>query len=315
MKPPWIVLLAVLAACGLGAGVMWQMESTRATALAREVANLKEDNAKLCREAASATDKVQALEAESAQLRAARALAGARLEPAATPAKDDVKPKGQGGYLAKMFENPEMRKMMAAQQAAALRGLYGDYAKQAHLTPAEAEPFFQLLQDRQMALMDSSANMISGEPVDMKAATAATNATDEALKDLLGPLRYGQYRDFEKTLAERVQVRQLNQQLAGEGSPLADSQSKALIQIMSEERASLQNVNPASSAGGRQAMTATDIEQYSRQVDAMNQRVYNRAASVLTPQQLGAFAVFQKNMATAQTASLKMTQEMLKGDQ
>jgi hypothetical protein len=307
MRAPWIVLLA--AACGLGAGVMWRIESTRAAALAREVAKLKADNAKLSG-AAGATELPGAIEAGSLQLRAAPALSDPRIEPAATAPQEEAKPRSGSGLLAKMFENPEMKKMLAAQQEAALRGLYGDYAKQAGLTPAEAERFFQLLEARQMALMDSSANMISGEAVDMKAATAAANATDQALKDLLGPERFGQYQDFEKALAERVQVRQFNQQLAADGEPLDGSQSKALIRIMSEERESLPSFNPGNAGDAQQA--ATDVERYSRQVDAMNQRVYNRAASVLTPQQLSAFAVFQKNMAAAQTASLKVTQEMLR---
>jgi len=308
MKAPWIVLLA--AACGLGAGAMWRIESTRAAALAREVAKLKADNAKLSG-AEGATELPGAIHAGALQLRAAPALSDPPLAPAATPAQEEAKAGSRSGLLAKMFENPEMKKMLAAQQAAALRGLYGDYAKQAGLTPDEGERFYQLLGDRQMALMDSSANMISGGTVDMSAATAAANATDQALKDLLGPERFGQYQEFEKALAERVQVRQFNQQLAAEGEPLNEARIKALIRIMSEERASLPSINAGNAGDAQQA--ATDIEQYSRQLDAMNQRVYNRAASVLTARQLSAFAIFQKNMAAAQTASLKMTQEMLRG--
>jgi hypothetical protein len=55
------------------------------------------------------------------------------------------------------------------------------------------------------------------------------------------------------------------------------------------------------------------IDQYSQQVDAMNQRVYNRALSVLTQPQLEAFSTFQKNMATAQVAGIKMAKQMFKG--
>ena len=159
-----------------------------------------------------------------------------------------------------------------------------------------------------MALMDSSAKMLSGGVVDMKAATATTAATDDALKDLLGSDRYELYQDFEKTLADRVQVQQLNQQLAGEGVPLEASQSKALIKIMSEEREGLPN---SGSGNG----TSVDIDDFSRKLDEMNQRVYDRANTVLTPRQLSAFAIYQKNMATAQAASLKVSQEMLKSNQ
>jgi len=316
MKPSWIVLLAVLAASGLGAGVMWHSESTQEAALAQEITKLKSDNTKLTQDVAAAREKAQDLEAESAQLRAARALVDARLTPEAiaTPPPEPEKANARGGFLAKMLKNPEMRKMMAAQQTAALRGFYSDFVKQANLTPEEAERFFKLLGDRQDALMESSANMASGGGLDMKAATAATSTAEEALKDLLGPQRFGQYQGFEKTLGDRIQVQQFSQQLGATGAPLQDYQSQALIQIMSQERASLPNFQPAN---GQQAleMSQEQMDQYSQQVDAMNQRVYNRAMSILTPPQLTSFQTYQKNLAAAQIAGLKMAQQMLKGEQ
>ena len=313
MKTPWIVLFAVVAGWGLAAGVMWRTESTQATRQTEEVTKLKVENARLTEQAVAATEKARALESESAQLRAARALAGSRLEPveSPTPAEAEAKPKGPGGFLAKMLKDPEMRKMMAAQQASVLRGFYSDFVKQAHLTPDEVERFYQVLADRQTALMDSSANMMSGSAVDLKATTAVTNASDDALKQLLGPARYGQYQDFEKTLGDRIQVQQFSQQLGPVGAPLQDYQTQALIQIMSQERANLPS--PQTGGAGMASLTPDQIDEYSKQVDAMNQRVYNRALSVLTPPQLSAFATFQKNMANAQMAGLKVTQQMFQG--
>jgi FtsZ-binding cell division protein ZapB len=302
MKTPRIVLLAVLAACGVGAAVIW-----RTTALEEEIAQLKRENAKLSADADAATAKTQALEAESAQLRAARAMSGVRLEPvpAATPAQEQSQPPEQGGFMAKMFKDPDMRKMLETQQTAALRNLYSDYLKEAQLTPDETERFLQVLLDRQMALMDSSEQAMSGGTVDMKAATAAANTADDALKDLLGPARFGQYEEFERTLGVRMQVRQFGRQLAADGEPLDDSENAALIRIMSEENAAMP---PSLNGLGPAGMSPAEIDQYSRQVEAANQRVYNRAMSVLTPAQLGALAIFQKNMATAQVAGLKMAQ-------
>jgi hypothetical protein len=306
MNPPRIVLLIACAACALAAIVIWRVESSRTAAFEDQVAQLKAENAKLSGELAAATEKAGELEAESAQLRAARAISGTRLDPAAAAVPEASKPKDQGGFLAKMFRDPQMRKLLAAQQAAALRTLYSAFLKEADLSPDETERFYQLLDDRQMALMDSSARAMSGGAVDMNAATAAANAADEALKDLLGPARFGQYQEFEKTLGPRVQVQQFNQQLAGAGYPLQDFQSTALIHIMSDEKAAMPG--PGTGAGA-------DADQYSQQVDAVNQRIYARAKSVLTAPQLSAFATFQKNLATSQVAGLRMAQQMLKGGQ
>jgi hypothetical protein len=310
MKSPWIVVLVVVASCGLAAGMMWHRESMRAAALAEVVAKMEKENARESRVAAEAGEKSKALESESEQL---RAMSGPRLEPepAETPAPQE-KPKGKGAMLAKMFKDPEMRKMLVAQQAAMMRGFYSDFVKEARLTPDEADKFFQLIEDRQMALMDSSANLMSGGPVDMKAATAATDTANDALKELLGPDRYGIYRDFEKTLGDRIQVQQFSQQLGAVGAPLEDNQTQSLIAIMSQERASMPGIQPGNS-GGMANMTPEQMDEYSKQVDAMNQRVYNRALSVLTPSQLSAFATYQKNMTNAQMAGLKMTQQMLQG--
>ena len=310
MKSPWMVLLAVVTVAGVAAGVMWRSEANRADALEKELADLKTENAKLIADAADAKEQAQTLESESEQLRAARAMSAAPAEPSATPAQDEPKPKSN--FLTQLFKDPQMRKMMAAQQSAALRGLYSDFLKQAHLTPDQTEKFFQLLQDRQMALMDQGANMMSGSAVDMNAASAATNTADAALKDLLGTDLYGQYQSFEKTLGPRVELQQFNQQLTGQGMPLQDYQNSALIQIMSDESAAMPNFNGAGGTQQLANMNDSDINQLTQQIEATNQRIYNRAMSVLTPPQLAAFAGYQKNMATAQVAGIKMAQSMMK---
>jgi hypothetical protein len=276
------------------------------------------ENAKLSADLDEANVRAKDYQSESAQLRAIHAAANPRLDPAAvaSPTPDDTKPKGMGGMFAQMFKDPQMRKLLAAQQEGALRGLYADYLKGANLTPDQTEQFFKLLGDRQMALMDSSANALSGSGVDMNAATAATSAADDALKALLGPDQYAQYKGFEKTLGVRMQLNQLGQQLSGEGMPLQDYQSTALIQIMSQENAAMPNFGAGSgSPANFTTMTQADLDQYAQRLDATNQRIYTRAMSVLSGPQLTAFGNYQKTLAAGQVASIKMAQQMLKGSQ
>ena len=128
MKSPWPILAALFAVGAICGAALWQSESRQSAALDAQVAQLKIDNARLNGDLAATNEKVQALESESAQLRAARALAVATpapmaSAPAATP--DDRR----GGLLARMFKDPEMRKMIAAQQAAVLHGLYSDFGR------------------------------------------------------------------------------------------------------------------------------------------------------------------------------------------
>jgi len=322
MKSLWLFVTALFAACAILLGAMWWSESQQAGAMARQIRRLEAQNNDLTQKIAAEKQTEQAQEAESDQLRAARAVASTRLEPTVpsaspAPGEEQARAKPQDSILNRMFKNPEMRKMIASQQAEALRGIYADFVKQAHLTPDEADHFFQLMEDRQMALMDSGANLLSGTGMDINAATAATNAANDALKSMLGSDRYAAYQQFEKTLADRMEVQQLGQQLDSVGVPLQDYQSQALVQIMSQERAGMPSLmsSASDSPGGMQqafSMSQTDMDNYQQQLDAMNQRVYNRAMSILNPQQLTAFSAFQKSMTTQQMTGLKMAQGFFK---
>src|SRR5271166_2421496 len=210
MKSPWLVLSAVLAVCGFVLGFKWQAASNRVAALQAQVAQLTADNAKLNADVTAAAQRSDELEAESAQLRAARAMASGRLqpdtEPAPTPMPAPEQPKPREGLFTKMFKDPEMLKMLETQQVTALHELYADYLKEAGLSEDQTARFFQVLQDRQMALMGASENAMSGGAVDMKAAAAATAAASDALKEILGPDQFALFQKYEKSLGPRVQV-------------------------------------------------------------------------------------------------------------
>jgi hypothetical protein len=315
MKSPWLVISAVLALCAIVLGYQWQATSTRLAAADAQLVQLRADNAKLNADIVAETQKSEELEAESAQLRAARALtSGGRLElqPESAPAPPAPQPKPREGLFTKMFKDPEMQKMLETQQATALHALYADYLKEAGLSEDQQVRFFQVLQDRQMALMGASENAMSGGAVDMKAATAATAAASDALKEMLGPDQYALFEKYEQSLGPRVQVARLNQQLTGIGAPLADYQETALIQIFSQESADL----PAFASGSAppESMDAAAIDQYAQDMDEANQRIYTRARPLLKPDQLAALAAFQKNMTATQIAGLKMARQMMDGE-
>jgi hypothetical protein len=315
MKNPWIVLSAVLALCGLVLGWQWQTATNHLAVMQAQVAQLTADNTRLNANLTAATEKSGELEAESAQLRAARAMASGRLEPnpdqsqAAAPTPE---PTPREGLFTKMFKDPEMQKMLVTQQATVLHSLYADYLKEAGLSEDQTMRFFQVLQDRQMALMGASENAMSGGAVDMKAATAATSAASDALKEMLGPDQFALFEKYEKSLGPRVQVARLNQQLAGIGAPLEDYQATALVQIIGQESATLPALGKGSAAQG--PMDAATIEDYAQAVDAANQRIYTRARPLLKPAQLAALATFQKSMAATQVAGLKMARQMMGGE-
>jgi hypothetical protein len=316
MKSPWIVISAALALCALLLGYEWQSSSNRLAALQAQVAQLTADNTRLNASLSTETEKDGALEAESDQLRAARAMASDRIEPdaepdttpgpAPTPVADAPQPRE--GFMTRMFKDPGMQKILETQQAEALQQLYADYLKEAGLTDDQRVHFFQVLLDRQMALMGASESAISGGGVDMNAASAAASVASDALKGLLSPEQYDLFEKYEQSLGPRMQVARLNQQLSGIGAPLKDYQAAALIQIISQESTDL------SALASRNQSDPTSMDEYARAVDAANQRICKRAQSILKPAQLAALAAFEKNMAATQIAALKMQRQMMNGE-
>jgi len=305
----------VLALCGIVAVWQWLAASNRVAGLQAQVAQLTADNARLNANIAAETEKAGELEAESAQLRAARAMASGRLEPDSEPAQasaPEQQPKPREGLFTKMFKDPEMQKMLESQQATALHLLYADYLKEAGLSEDQTIHFFQVLQDRQMALMGASENAMSGGAVDMKAATAATGAATDALRELLGPDQFTLFERYEKSLGPRVQVARLDQQLTSIGVPLKDYQATALVQIISQETADLPDFTTGTAPP--ETMDAAGIEDYAQAVDAANQRIYMRARTLLNSIQLTALATFQKDTAATQIAGLKMARQMMNGE-
>jgi hypothetical protein len=160
--------------------------------------------------------------------------------------------------------------------------------------------------------------MMAGGAANAKDTAAAMQTASDAMKSLLGADRYAQYQGFEKTLGQRIQVQQFSQQIAATGAPLQDYQSQALIQIMSEESKNMPGMNFGDSQKNPQQfidMSPTQMDQFSQQMSAVNDKIYTRAMSVLTPPQLTAFKTYQQNAVTAQVAGLKMAQQMFKGSQ
>ena len=214
----------------------------------------------------------------------------------------------------KMFKDPEMKKAMAAQQSIALRQFYADFAKLANLSPQETEQLYDLLTQRQMAMMENAGDMMNGSP-DVKAAEAtaadAKKQFDDDLKTLLGDSRASQFQTFEKSLGDRIALNQLNQQLASSGMPLNDGQRDGLLRIIGDER-SKQPASPIQSGNpsGLAALSDDAMEKFFASQQEMNARVRTRAMSLLTAQQMQALEQGQKQQLEMQKAGIKMARQM-----
>jgi len=297
-----------------------EMEQLR-TAVAKAEEHARQD----ARQIAADEKKAKALDAESAALR--KEIKTLRAEAAVAPsapvasattgnaeASSTPKPaakEGVAGLLEKMMKNPETRKAMAKQQMMVMRQFYGDFVKQQHMTPEQADKFHELLGERQMMMMDAGFKIMQdseGSPAqDM---TAQQDANNKSFKDLLGADGFAAMEKYDKTIGARAQLWQLSQQMTDPGTVLTDSQRQGLLQIFTEESARtpkpFKENDPHAMQQFASGMSDAALQDYIQKAQDGSQRVRLRAMGILNQQQMKAFDANQTQMLEMQKASFQM---------
>lgn len=271
------------------------------------VAQLKEET-----ELVALRERNAALAAESEQLRA-RLANNPGAASGEAPAQDAGGKSGKGGGLlggiAKLFSDPEMKKLMRTQQSAGARMMYGDLAKELGLSAEQSERLMELLAARQSAATEGAMSGLAGGAPDA-AKTAGTPDYDAQIKALIGPEKATQLEEYERTSGDRMALRQLQRSFDRAGQGLDEKQSAGLMQIMKEERLKAP-ANPLE-LGGKNPLAAVTALQDGPALEAameaeraQQQRVLARAHTVLTPDQMNTFETAQKQQFEMQQTGLK----------
>ena len=278
-------------------------------------------------------ERSTALASESEQLRehlteakAAAPDAAAGATAAGAGAKKDDPQAGWMKGMAKMFRDPEMKKVMRTQQSMGIRMMYGDLGKELGLSTAETDKLLELIADRQMDASEKAMASIDGAEKDpAKLAQAGQDAQqvvadyEEKLKALLGPEKKAKLDEYDRTLGDRMALQQYSGSFASAGQPLDDTQRTGLLQIMKEERLKTPAgpLDPGNKdlAAAMKAMQSGDaLEKSLASQRDLQQRVMARAHTVLTPDQMNAFAEAQKAQLQMQEMGVKMGRAMFGGD-
>ncbi len=318
-------------------------EEQRLGALRQSLAQLEKDAAaaqeQMSRDGAELKklrERNTALAAESEQLRAHRADApAAATEAAATAGAAGAggavaaKENPQAGWMkgmAKMFKDPEMKKMMRTQQSMGVRMIYGDLAKELGLSSGEADKVIELLADRQMDASERAmVAMDNAEKDPAKLEQAGQDAQkvmtdyEEKLQAALGPEKKAKLDEYERGIGDRMAMQQYQGSFASAGQPLDDTQRAGLLQIMKEERMKTPAgpLDPGNKdvAAAMKAMQSGDALEKSLETQRqLQQRVFDRAHTVLTPDQMNAFETAQKAQIQMQEMGVKMGKAMMGGD-
>jgi hypothetical protein len=255
------VLIAVLALTTVIAGSLAWHQYQRASTVAASTAS---DNDGLLKKLADAERRAADLEARLAALAtspASEAPPSAPSDLAATerrgPDRDQGPNNNRRAEMMALMNNPEVQRLMAEQQKAQLDGRYATLFKQLNLSPAQLEAFKNLLLEKQnsqrdvmMAARESGLNPRENREELQKLVAEANAETDAAIAAAIGQEKFSQYQNYDATSTQRALVEQLNRTMSYSATPLTDSQSQALVQILAQGSTATDTPQRAFISGG-----------------------------------------------------------------
>ena len=221
--------------------------------------------------------------------------------------------------ISQMMQDPEAKKMLREQQRMALDQMYSPLIKRLAMTPEESDKLKNLLADQMMegsAMLFGNQGSSRGSEALASVASAQTDL-DNKVKELLGDDRYAEYKDYQLTVGERMQLSQFKQMLGD--NPLTDQQTEQLLSIIKAEKKNVAGPNgeafsglTSNSKASMDAILADDtaMEKLLQTQNDLNDRVYQRANEVLSPDQLTAFGKFQTNQAAMMRLGVTMARKM-----
>lgn len=225
--------------------------------------------------------------------------------------------------IAKMFTDPELRKSMRPQQLMGMRMLYADLGKALGLNADETNQLMEILTDRQMALSSQAMAKMAPDGKTGGANTAAESIDetkkryDEQLAGTLGPEKYKQFQNYEKSVTDRFMLQQFDGQFSAAGFPLESAQKEKLLSAIGEERSRL----PKEAGGGARSsdpqkqlqMLQSDkgIDEAVAHQEKLNQKVLERARDILNADQVVVLQKAQQQQLEMIRAQMKMSRTML----
>ena len=252
MNPSKNVLIALLALTSVAGGVVaWQQHQR---ALLASSPGASSDYNALLEKLAEAERSAADLESRLAALQAAAGQPTTSvLESTNSPdarrdrERESDRDNGPGvtrrAEMAALMNSPEVMKLIGTQQKAGLDARYADLFKSLKLNPAQIEAFKNLLLEKENARRDvMTASRENGlnprqNPQEFRALLDQANAeTDAAIVAAIGQQKFDEYKHFESTQSQRAAVNQLTKSLSYTNSPLSDTQSSQLVNLLTQNK-------------------------------------------------------------------------------
>jgi hypothetical protein len=202
--------------------------------------------------------------------------------------------------LRRQLSDPTLRSALRGQQRSAVLQLYGDLLRSWHLAADKSDHVLDLLAEKQLQELEQSRN--ASDPGIIGAAKASTEAAVSSNNDELNAVLTDQQRKElqrqEDSLSERLTIGSLADELSLAQMPLTDDQREQLTQVMVDERKAVPvpdvTTFPPNSPDAQRA-----LEDWQ---SALDQRVQDRAATILTSAQQARYEQFLRRQREARNA-------------
>jgi hypothetical protein len=195
--------------------------------------------------------------------------------------------------LRRQLSDPAMRNALRGQQRSAVLQMYGDLLRSWHLPADKSDHILDFLAEQQLVEMDRSLAQSTGSAPGVP----ASDNSDE-LKAVLTDQQRAQLTKQQASLSERLTVSALSDELSLAQMPLTDSQRDQLTQIMYDERTAI----PAPDVQGSAASSPDAQRALADWESALEQRVQDRAAIILTDAQQSRYEQFMTRQREARNA-------------
>lgn len=216
-------------------------------------------------------------------------------------------------------QDPSAHDSIAAQQQKSVEMIYGELFRHFALSPEDHDRLEKLLVEKQMnqvnfglKMMDPSLSAEDRSTVAQQL-QAANAETDAEVRDFFNnDSSYAYYQTYIQQQPERMEVNTLTASLAAADLPLEPAQAEALVNLMYQERSNFKftqdfydqtKIDPQSLNG-----SAADI--FLQEQALLQDQIADRAASLLTPQQMTIFRENQANVRQLTQANLSMARQL-----
>ena len=237
---------------------------------------------------------LSAMSARTVAAQAALTSAGVAAANSGTRAPDVVQ------QLRKQLSDLAMRSALRGQQRSAVLQMYGDLLRSWHLSADKSDRVLDLLAEQQLQQMEHSLS--ASDPGSTVAARALTEPAISANADELNAMLTDQQRKElqrqQDSLSERLTIGSLADELSLAQMPLTEGQREQLTRVMVDERKAVP-VPDVSTFPPNSSDAQRMLEDWQ---SALDQRVQDRAAAILTSAQQARYEQFMTRQREARSA-------------